>query len=117
MLTILAASCSSSDSGSPAATSASPSPVASAPTSEGDASAQLACSHFFNVARDASAGILTEAELREKLKEVNDDARVSDVSGVRNAAQAMLAAATSGDADSFTDAVTAMGDACRAAGF
>lgn len=38
--------------------------------SEGDASADLACTHFRNVAVDASAGILTDAELRGKLQEV-----------------------------------------------
>jgi hypothetical protein len=123
ILAVIAGSCSSSEGGtaqpapSPVVTKATPSPAAASSSSnDGDASSRLACSHFFNVAGDASAGLLTEAELREKLKEVNDDARVSEVAGVRNAAQAMLAAITSGDADAFTAAVTTMGNACRTAG-
>jgi hypothetical protein len=123
VLAVIAGGCSSSEGGSaqpassPVATKSSPSPVAASSSSnDGDASSRLACSHFFNVASDASAGVLTDAELREKLKEVNNDAKVSDVAGVRNAARAMLAAATSGDGDAFTTAVTAMGNACRAAG-
>lgn len=114
ILAVIAAGCSSSGGGSNRPAS---SPVtASSSSSDGDASSRLACSHFFNVAGDASAGLLTETELREKLKEVNDNAKVSDVAGVRNAARAMLAAATSGNADAFTDAVTSMGNACRSAG-
>ena len=114
VLSLIAGACSSSDSGT--ARPASSPAAQSSSSNEGDASSRLACSHFFNVANDASAGILTEAELREKLKEVNNDAQVSDVSGVRNAAREMLSAATSGDADAFTEAVTDMGDACRSAG-
>lgn len=106
-LVVIAGGCSSSNSGS----------AQRAPSSSsGDASSRLACSHFFNVASDASAGLFTVDELREKLKEVHDDAKVSDVAGVRNAARAMLAAAASIDTDAFTEAVTAMGDACRKAG-
>lgn len=83
---------------------------------EGDAAAQLACDHFRNVAGDASQGILTEAELREKLAEVDDDAQISEVDGVRNAARAMLRAVTQGDSEALSDAVEEMDAACDSIG-
>lgn len=64
-----------------------------------DASAQLACRDFAGVARDANAGIITDAELREELKDINDRAQYSDSPGVASAAQSMLAAMTSGSGD------------------
>lgn len=91
-------------------------PAQPSSSGEGDASSRLACSHFFNVANDATAGVLTVEELREKLKEVNDNAKVSEAPGIRESARAMLAAVTSDDGDGFLEAVEAMGDACRAAG-
>lgn len=74
----------------------------------------LACDHFRNIAGDASSGILTDAELREKLKEVDDNASIATVR-VRNAARRMLAGATSGSSD-FEAAIREMGAACAAAG-
>lgn len=78
----------------------------------GDASARAACGHFHNVAVDARDGVLTEDELREKLREVNDTAQASDVTPVRNAAREMFAAITSGTADEFDEAVRRMSSAC-----
>lgn len=72
-----------------------------------DASAELACSHFRNVANDVSAGILNTTEFRDKIKEIYDTASVSDDAEVREEAQGMLAAATdvaageSGSAERF----------------
>ncbi len=80
----------------------------------GDASARNACGHFRNVVRDA--GILTDAELREKLKEVDRSASVSDVFAVRAASRAMLSNATSGDADAFGVAVLDMSSGCSSIG-
>lgn len=59
-------------------------------------------------------GLLTDAELREKLQEVHDDARVSDVPGIASNARAMLAGATSGSVPA--SAVEGFGDACRSIG-
>lgn len=113
VLAVITAGCSSSGDGSAQPTS---SPVApSSSSNDVDASLRLACSHFYNVASDVTVGILTEAEVREKLREVYDDAKVSDVAGVRSAAQAMLVAITSGDGDAFGAAVRAMDKNCRAA--
>lgn len=74
----------------------------------------LACRHFRNIAGDAAEGILTDAELREKLKEVDDNASIATPE-VAAAARDMLAAATSGSG--LGDAVTAMGEACADAGW
>jgi hypothetical protein len=84
---------------------------------EGDASAELACSHFRNVSGDAADGLLTDAELRDKLKEVHEDAQVSEEPGVADSARRMLAAATSGDTAELELAITAMDQACSDAGF
>lgn len=69
----------------------------------------LACGHFHNVAVDASDGVLTDTELRQKLKEVADAARGTDV---EDEARALLAEATSGGEASFTTAVRSMTSAC-----
>lgn len=93
-----------------------PAPAQQSSSGEGDASSRLACSHFRNVADDFSAGLLTIGELREKLKEVNGNAQVSEALGVRNSARAMLAAVTIDDGDAFLAAMNAMYKACTAAG-
>ena len=81
----------------------------------GDASAELACTHFRNVASDAD--ILSNAELREKLREVHDDAQVSEEPGIAESARSMLSSITSNDLKSFESAVGLMSDACANAGF
>jgi hypothetical protein len=83
------------------------SPPAAQPS---DASARLACEHFRNVAGDVTAGILTGPELREKLQEVHETARVSENEGIASGAQAMLAGATSGEG--FADAINEFGESC-----
>jgi hypothetical protein len=84
--------------------------------SEADASAQLACRHFRNVAADYSAGLLTMTELRGKLQEVNDDASVSQEPGIASSARGMLAAITAGDDAALATQVIAMSRACDQAG-
>jgi hypothetical protein len=79
---------------------------------KGDASAQLACTHFHNIRGDVQAGILTDAELRKKLKEVYNDAWVSETPGVAPAATAMLRAITQGDETEFPSAVANFIAAC-----
>lgn len=82
-----------------------------------DAGAQLACVHFTNVIRDASDGVLTDAELRDKLKEVADDASVSAEPGVADAARRLLAAATPPlNVDGYAVAMGDLLDACDSAG-
>jgi hypothetical protein len=76
--------------------------------------AELACEHFRNIAGDFSAGLLTDSELREKLKEVYDNSIIAG-SRIRRAAQDMLAASTAGDDGALADAVTRMAEARSAA--
>ena len=83
---------------------------------EPDGGAQLACRHFRNVANDYSDGVLTLGELREKLKEVEDDARVSEEPGVASAARELLAAATALDAAAMVPAIERLDQACTQAG-
>lgn len=78
-------------------------------------SSSLACDHFRNIASDVSQGLMTDAEMREKLKEVHDNSSIGTPK-VQRAATAMLAAATSGDYGQLGNAVTRMGNACTAAG-
>jgi hypothetical protein len=86
------------------------------PAIASDASARNACAHYRNVTRDAVDGILTDAEVREKLKEVDSSAQVSDVAAVRRAARELLRTATSGDFDAFSLALISMDDGCASIG-
>lgn len=81
-----------------------------------DASAELGCGHFRNIMGDVDAGILTDAELRTKFKEVYDTAYVSENPGIAEDARAMLAAITAGDGDPLVAAATAFSAACNAVG-
>lgn len=75
----------------------------------------LACDHFRNVRADFAAGILSTSELRQKLKEVYDNASIA-TDGVRSAAQQMLAAVTQDAGLALLDAMVDMDEACTAAG-
>ena len=88
--------------------------VAASPTA--DAGAQLGCDHFRNVMSDVSAGLLTDAELRTKIKEIYSDAWVSTNDGIAPAAQAMLSADTAGDTNALKTAFTDFSTACAAIG-
>lgn len=85
-------------------------------TGGADSGAQLACSHFRNVATDYNAGVLTASELRDKLKQVDDDAQISGEPGVATAARQLLAASTAGNENEMARQVTALNAACTAAG-
>jgi hypothetical protein len=76
----------------------------------GDASAQLACRDFYDVAGEAD--LITDAELRDRLQDIWNTAEVSETPGIAEAARAMLAAATSGDVDALEVAVDDMSAAC-----
>lgn len=82
----------------------------------GDPSARLACSDFRATAKDQTDGILTRAELRSRLQDVNDHARVSEEPGIPGAARDMLAAVTADNDPDLAAAVRSMGEACEAAG-
>lgn len=75
----------------------------------------LACDHFRNVMGDVSKGLLSDEELRTKLKQVYDDSDIA-TPGVQSAAQAMLSADTNGDQQGVLAAAGDMDKACTAAG-
>lgn len=83
--------------------------VACACSSGGDVA--LACNHFRNVSNDAAGGLLTNQELREKLKEVNKDAAIAS-SAVQEASREMLRAATANDSQALRVAINKMDQAC-----
>ena len=72
-----------------------------------------ACDHFQHVAQDVRDGVLTAPELREKLKEIDDNAGAAP-DDVKAAARAMLRAITQGDAPGLVAAGGQMDDACKA---
>lgn len=80
--------------------------------SQRDATAENACGHFANVIGDVRAGILTDAEIREKLREIYDKGRFADDQRVAQASQDMLAAMTSRSPDELADATARMSEAC-----
>lgn len=89
------------------------------PTETGPAQhreSRLACSHFRNVMGDASDGVLTDEELREKLREVDENAAIATAE-VQAAARSMFATVTSGTVEEFTAAVEDMHEACLDAGW
>ena len=74
-----------------------------------------ACEHFDNVAKDVREGVLTAPEFRDKLQEIDNDARVAP-EDVKAAARAMLSAVTQNDAPALIAAGMQMEAACRAHG-
>lgn len=83
--------------------------IAIAGTQGDDAGADQACEQFHTAAVDYSDGVLTDAELRERLQQVADRAAGSPV---EDEARAMLAEVTSGTSSSFDAAVEDMSGAC-----
>lgn len=104
--------------------SSEPPPVERAPTAteteddedRGDLSAQWACQHFRNVARDMTDGMLTEFELRQKLREVMAEARGSDDRRFGARAEDMVAGLTSGDEGRFDQGLRGFDRACDSIG-
>jgi pyruvate/2-oxoglutarate dehydrogenase complex dihydrolipoamide acyltransferase (E2) component len=90
-------------------------PAPSPPTTQGpDRDSGLACRHFRNIVGDAD--VLSDAEIREKLKEVHDDANIA-TPAVQTAAREALAAVTSGTTEEFGAAIRSLSEACAAAGW
>lgn len=79
-----------------------------------DTKAKFPCTHFRNVEADMQSGVLTDAEARQKLKEVHDD---SAGSIVEPPARAALAAATSGTPADFVTTVNELSAACGRLGY
>lgn len=75
----------------------------------------LACDHFRNIMRDFGDGIMTTAELRTKIREVEGNANIATVE-VQTSSRRALAAVTQDNADAFVAAVTELHQACLAAG-
>lgn len=75
-----------------------------------DATAKLACTHFRNVMDDISDGVLTDAQIQAKAKQVDANASASSWPGLAEASRDFLAAVTTGG-----DAVSAashLADVC-----
>jgi hypothetical protein len=81
-----------------------------------DAGAQAACRHFRNVMRDVAAGILTDAELREKFREVQRSASVSEEPGLAAAGTRLLASITTGTTEELLTAAGEFDKQCDQAG-
>lgn len=75
---------------------------------------RLACVHFRNVVGDAD--VLSDEELRDKIKEVHGDAVIA-TPGVEAAAREALAAITADDVEAFGVAIRRLSDECAAAGW
>ena len=74
----------------------------------------LACSTFQGVAGDYSQGLMTDREMRQKMKQVYDEANIAS-SDVRQNALIALRAATQGNEARFSDAVISLAESCNAA--
>jgi hypothetical protein len=104
-----------------APTTAAPAPAVKAAVAKpakpvADAGAQLSCVHFSNVMGDFSKGLLTSAEMRVKLQEVYDSAKVSQNVGIPEGATAMLRDSTADDGTTFLTDSLAFSAACAALG-
>ncbi len=75
-----------------------------------DSGATLACRTFRQVAADYET--LTANELRDRLRDVDGNAQISEETGIATSARAMLVAATSGTEQELVAAVTSMNSAC-----
>jgi hypothetical protein len=83
------------------------------PTAPAATNSSVACTHFRNVLGDAD--VLSDAELREKLKEVEGNASIASPA-VQAAARQLLAAVTSGTSGDVQAAATQMVTACAVSG-
>lgn len=78
---------------------------------DSDAGALLACRSFFQVAEDYDT--FTGDEFRDRLRGIDNDAKVSEEPGVATSARAMIVAATGGTEPELVAAINAMNDACH----
>lgn len=111
MLAGLFALCSlAGDPGSPSEDS--PGAVSDEEDITSDPAAESACRHFRNILGDVQAGILTDAELREKFTEVHGTAIASDDADLRQAATLVLNELTSGRVPAYLKAVGRLDSIC-----
>jgi hypothetical protein len=98
--------------------SQSPAPASERTVSEPevDASTRVSCEHFRNIMSDVAQGILSDAELRDKIKEVNESASVSERADIRAGGVAMLRAMTTGTTEDLLTAAGEFDTACDRAG-
>jgi hypothetical protein len=98
-------------------TAAAPATAAPEPADdEPDASAKAACEHFRNIMSDVAAGILTDAELREKFRDVRRSASVSEEPGLAQAGTKLLASMTTGSTEDLLEAAGRFDRECDQAG-
>ncbi|CAB5238961.1 unannotated protein [freshwater metagenome] len=71
-----------------------------------------ACSAFQKTLKELDAGILTDTELREKIKDVYSDAQLSDEPVLTQSVTTLLAAVTMSDVDGFNLAVEDVSSVC-----
>lgn len=84
------------------------------PSSGRDSLATAACYDAYKLGRDAD--LLTDSEIRERVKDIHDNAQYSDTPGIAPAARRMLAAATAVDASALLSAVEDLAEACNPGG-
>ncbi len=77
-----------------------------------DASARDACEDFSRAISDVKVGILTDKEFRDKIQKVYDSAKLSS-KGVKQPAQDLLRAVTSGTTEEAATAVKVLQEACK----
>ena len=75
-----------------------------------------ACAEFQRLVPQLSQGILTDAEIREKVKTIQSRGSTAEPS-IRNASTSMLQAMTPVDIDAFLTGSERMAAACSAAGY
>lgn len=85
-------------------------PTPTSSTSTSSASGYFGCAHYSNVLRDVEAGILTPAEMRTKIQEVERELRHVPVAS--SIARRLLAALTSGDMQDFGEEALSLMEFC-----
>jgi hypothetical protein len=90
--------------------------VAAPATARLDARAETACRDFARTIRKVQDGALTDDALREELKAVQANARLSDSKLVRDRATEMLSAVTFGSPADVVPTIRGFMEACEQAG-
>jgi hypothetical protein len=83
-----------------------------------DASAHFACRDYSRLAKDLQGGLVNEPEMRTRVQQILENARLADAQKapkVADSAQALLAAVTTGTTQEAVAAMKALTDACDVA--
>lgn len=78
-----------------------------------DAPARTGCRHYSNVALDARDGVLSDAEIVIKVREVYNDLKLSEVPRLRQKASDVVNDARSGNASAFGKSSAVLASTCR----